>query len=215
MRLTFTLFFAAAILAPAQIVSFGVKAGIPLTPALPYFYDYGSNMLDTGRWTIGPTVELRLGRGFAFEVDALYRGYSAVNAYASPQVILPGINLVPTFSSNRQNTKVWDFPLLLKYRFTAGRVHPFVALGYTRSHESSDVNGSFTCLGTADACSASNLSPYYHNFTYKGSYNREGATAGVGVEFKYGKIKIAPEVRYTRFFQPNQSNATLMVGFTF
>jgi hypothetical protein len=35
------------------------------------------------------------------------------------------------------------------------------------------------------------------------------------VEFKYGRIKVAPEVRYTRFVTPNTNNATLMVGFTF
>lgn len=205
-------------LAPAQIVSFGVKTGEPLTSALPYS-DYGSNLLDTGRWTIGPTVELRLVHGFSLEVDALYRGYRQAGSYSFSASIADGtnlVNLIPFSSSYRQDTKVWDFPVLLKYRFTAGRVHPFVDAGYTWSHESSDQVQSLTCLGTSDACNASDLKPYFHTQTTStGSNNRGGPTAGGGVEFKYGKVKIAPELRYTRFGRPNSNNATLMVGFTF
>jgi opacity protein-like surface antigen len=219
MRLTIPLFFAAAMLAPAQIVSFGVKAGVPLSPALPHFYDYGNNLLDTGRWTVGPTVEFRLVHGFSVEVDALYRSYRDAGSYSFPATIAEGtnlVNLVPFSGSYRQNVKVWDFPVLLKYRFTAKGVHPFVNAGYTWSHESSDEVQSLTCLGTVDACNASDLKPYLNTpIASKGSNNRSGPTVGAGLEFKYGKIKIAPELRYTRFGRPNTNNATLMVGFTF
>jgi hypothetical protein len=39
----------------AQLVSFGVKAGIPATPALPGL-SYDNPYLDTGRWTVGYAV---------------------------------------------------------------------------------------------------------------------------------------------------------------
>ena len=202
-------------LAPAQIVSFGVKAGVPLNSALPNF-DFGSSMVDTGRWTLGPTVELRLVHGFSLEVDALYRGYRLVfNSVDSPFAV-GGVNFPSRLISDRQDTKIWDFPLLLKYRFTAGLVHPFLVAGYTWSHESSDEVAFSNCLGTSDVCNASNQNASLNapaNSTQ--SRNRGGPTAGIGVELKYGKVKIAPEMRYTRFGNPNGNNATLMVGFTF
>ena len=71
-KLILPLFFAVA--APAQRLSFGVKAGVPVTEANPYEHAPYS-MVDTGRWTIGPTVELRLFAGLSFEFDALYRGF--------------------------------------------------------------------------------------------------------------------------------------------
>jgi hypothetical protein len=45
--------------------------------------------------------------------------------------------------------------------------------------------------------------------------NRRGPAAGVGLEFKYGRLRIAPEVRYTRLDRPNANEVTVMAGFTF
>jgi hypothetical protein len=57
------------------------------------------------RWTGGPTIELHLPARFSLEFDALYRSH------------------------------VWDFPLLLKYRFTGGPMRPFVSGGAFYSRE--------------------------------------------------------------------------------
>jgi hypothetical protein len=45
--------------------------------------------------------------------------------------------------------------------------------------------------------------------------NRIGATVGAGLEFPLGRIKIAPEFRFTRLSHPNGNMATLLDGFTF
>jgi hypothetical protein len=45
--------------------------------------------------------------------------------------------------------------------------------------------------------------------------NRQGPAAGVGIEFKFGKVKISPEVRYTKLTRPNANEVTVLAGFTF
>src|SRR5579863_8800638 len=134
-HLILPLFFAAALAAPAQRFSFGVKAGAPVTDALPYGASPYSTV-DTGRWTVGPTAEVRLFSHLSFEADALFRGYRFQSSGGS--FILSGtspvtIQTVPV-AFFRQNTKEWDFPLLLKYRFQAGTMHPFVDAGFEFAH---------------------------------------------------------------------------------
>jgi len=222
-HLILPLFLAAALTAPAQTFSFGVKAGAPMTNALAY--DNGPySMVDTGRWTVGPTAEVRLFSHLSFEADALFRGYRFQSVGGAS--ILSGTALVPitvapvSTSFFRQNTKEWDFPLLLKYRFQAGTVHPFVDGGYEFAHASSDftnscLSGSNTCPTVGPGSSVSSVGSASSQNSYSSSVNRHGPAAGVGIEFKFGKIKISPEVRYTRLSRPNVNEVTVLAGFTF
>ena len=103
-------------------------------------------------------------------------------------------------NSYRLDAKAWDFPFLLKYRFLGGRVRPFVDAGYSLTHESFDESAS---LGTM-----------------KSSHNGSGPAGGIGVEFKYRRIRIAPEARYTHLYHSgltgsNANLLTMMVGITF
>jgi hypothetical protein len=69
--------------APAfsQLVSFGVKAGVPLTDFINAasgdtpsgFIDFASH---TNRYIVGATGELRLPFGLGIEVDVLYRHFN-------------------------------------------------------------------------------------------------------------------------------------------
>jgi len=136
-KLTFLLFFAAAIPASAQRVSFGVKAGVPVTEATPDD-NPPYTMVDTGRWTVGPTAEFRLFRGFSFEFDALYRAFRQENTVVA--VLPPGTTVISIsntafYAPSQQNAKEWDFPLLLKYRFHAGSLRPFVDGGEVFAHQ--------------------------------------------------------------------------------
>ncbi len=204
--------FLVACTAQAQFVSLGIKGGIPVTPALP---DLSSTnpYLDTGRWTVGPTVELHLVSGLSFEADALFRGYTVVNTYF----------LAPPDSSSSQTTvkssvKAWDFPLLLKYRLPVGAVRPFVDGGYSFTHESTDAFVSFECIPSPVPCvpPGTSVTTIYgtYNSEFQSSRNLNGPVAGVGVEFRHGRIKIAPEVRYTHL-NPQTNLATVLVGVTF
>ncbi|HXJ39609.1 MAG TPA: outer membrane beta-barrel protein [Bryobacteraceae bacterium] len=210
----FLLFFFMAALASAQIVSVGLKGGVPLTDASPYFS--ATSTVDTGRWTIGPTVELRLIYGFSLEADALYRGYRKQQSFVSMEFVTPGITYPATFSSFRSNTKAWDIPLLLKYRIGSRSFKPFLDAGYTWTHSTSDVTSSLNCLSSADKCAASSLSSYFQlQSQTQHSDVSSGPTAGVGLEVKRGWVRIAPEIRYTHFSNPTTNQVTLLVGFTF
>jgi hypothetical protein len=209
------LFYAAALTASAQTFSFGVKAGAPVTAALPYDSSPYS-IVDTGRWTVGPTAEVRLFGHLSFEADALFRGY---RSQSSGGFILAGTSLVslqtaPVSAFFRQNTKEWDFPLLLKYRFQAGTMHPFVNAGFEFAHASSDFT--IRCFAGPDICSAAGIgSSVTSQNRYSSSVNRQGPAAGVGMEFKFGKVKISPEVRYTQLTRPNANEVTVLAAFTF
>ena len=212
-----SLFFATVFTAPAQRFSYGVKTGVPLTSAFSEFSPY--SMVDTGRWTIGPTAEVRLFGPLSLEVDALFRGYRTQSGMAFSETISEGPSsgtiFGPVFYASRENTKEWQIPLLLKYRFHAGPVRPFVDGGVEWTRASPDLTVYTTCLGAADVCAAS--PPYIatglNKFQYVEHYRN--ALVGAGVEFKYGRLRISPEIRYGRRFTPRTNEATFLVGFTF
>ena len=97
--------------ASAQLVSIGVKGGVP-------FLDTNQGGDESRPYIVGPSVEIRLPAGFAIEVDALYRrvgntfgfNFSGIDA---------GSNVVPTtsFYIDRQRGNYWEFPFLGKYYF--------------------------------------------------------------------------------------------------
>jgi hypothetical protein len=69
------------------------------------------------------------------------------------------------------NISSWEFPILGKYRSPIPLVKPFVELGPNFRH----VGG---------------------NRTY---FSNTGLTMGVGIELRLGKLRMGPEVRYTRW----------------
>lgn len=66
----------------------------------------------------------------------------------------------------------WQFPVLARYKFSLGRTEPFLEAG-----------PSFRAAGNLNQANPS----------------RMGATAGVGMEFGWRKLRVAPRVRYTRW----------------
>jgi len=210
MRFSFLFFLAGALISSAQIISFGVKAGVPLTEPTPSYSGFGSQ-LDTGRWTVGPTIEVRLGHGLSFEADALYRGYRSFNSY-----FFSGASYPTLYSWTRTETKAWDFPFLIKYRFTAGRWRPFVDGGYSFTRETADSNSFLQCVGTSEVCNLQGVYNSVGRFVGASHSQHHGnGVVGVGVDFKLRKITIAPEIRYSRSNTPNRNQATILVGFTF
>jgi hypothetical protein len=212
---TFLLFLLTAAMAAAQIVSVGVKAGIPLTQATSGDFAAPNSMLDTGRWTIGPTIEFRLPFGFSAEADASYRGYRAQASFLD--FVPAGAGLVPAFYvASQSSTKVWDFPVLLKYHIGSRRFRPFAGGGYTFSRSTANVTNFGTCLTTAAVCQASY--PVFLEDTTNFGYTQHtgGPTGSVGVEYKYWKLRFTPEVRYTHVMSAPKANlVTIMLGVTF
>src|SRR6266566_5210391 len=95
----------------AQPISFGVKAGVPLTDFIDAANGSRTSVsTTTNRYIVGPTVELRLPAGFGIEADALYRHFR----FNSTDNLLDAILTVNT------STGAWEFPLLLKKKFMRG-----------------------------------------------------------------------------------------------
>jgi hypothetical protein len=202
--------FLVALAAPAQVVSVGVTGGVPVTPALSG-YSYDNPYLDTGRWTVGPTIEFHLVSGLSAEIGMLLRGYRIVESgLAFP------LNAAPQLYSFRRDAHDFDFPLLLKYRFLSGSRRPFVDAGYVFTHESFDDLESASILAGTGISGLSNLPV---GGPPNLSQNLHGGAIGIGEEFKYRKIRIAPELRFSYLRAPvgsaPQRVLSVLVGFSF
>jgi hypothetical protein len=181
----------------------GIKGGVPLT-------DFWSTVQSqnftfnptTNRYIIGPTVELHFPFGIGIEGDALYRHMSYTSAGA-----VQGVTAALNFNSGR-----WEFPLLLKYRFSAKVIRPFIdggiawdtLSGVSESVASSVSNGAITVV--------------HKNTT-------TGFVLGGGVDLHF-VLHIMPEIRYTHWgstqvidpttlLKSSQNQAEFLLGITF
>jgi hypothetical protein len=183
--------------ASSQLISIGVKGGVPLTdPLTTGRSGTGGAGHDVRHYVVGPTAEVHLPFGFSVEVDALYRplNYTAFSSNFSP---LPG-----DYSPVAHTGSDWQFPILAKYEFHKGIiVHPFVNGGVTYRHVS------FSNVSLGDASTA-------------------GISVGGGLVFKLLFVRLSPEFRYTRFptdvfgnnftyVHSTSNQADFLVGLTF
>ena len=171
--------------APAQSVSFGVKAGIPLTNLLaaasPAYH------AATSRYTFGPALRIGLPHRCGFEAGVLYKrleyGAGALSGSAGR----------------------WEVPLLIEYSLRQPVVRPFFGAGVSFNR----VTGATTA----------GLIELRHR-------SAKGVVAAAGVETRRGPLRIAPEIRVTRWGDRNfgvgeaplhshLTQAELLIGFRF
>jgi hypothetical protein len=166
-----------------QFLSVGVKAGVPLNDV---YVNSGQGTIPrfgiTNRFLIGPEVDLNLPFHLGAEFDVLYRHYSL----------------------DRSGANEWNFPILLKYRFTATPVvHPFVDAGPIFNH-------------------VSEIFPATSNRSVP------GVVFGAGLDLHTFFLHIKPEFRYIHWMDQNynflsrnsnlasnQNQAQILVGITF
>ncbi len=127
-------------------ISVGVKFGVPSNDAEKIADNRQS--LNTQRFTVGPTVELKRASRVSIEIDALYRNFN-FNSYRD---FGSGVAAV------KADTEAWEFPLLAKYRFASSRwiLSPFVDGGFSFNHTSTTSTSTCTgdnllCGGTANS----------------------------------------------------------------
>jgi hypothetical protein len=172
-----------------QAFSFGAKGGVPLTDA---FATAGGGPTTytsvTRRYTAGPEAEIGLPiAGLRVEVDALYQriGWDSSRA---------GTPLLNAFQSTAR-VGAWDFDALLKRRFGGAGMHPYVGAGaafrrFFTTRENYVFPGppsNFLTKQMIDEAPHKNIA---------------GLVFSAGVEFG-GTVRIAPEVRYTRWLMNN------------
>ena len=151
-----------------QAISIGLIGGGSLTDAVqtqtntPQAITSWSPHKD---WIAGAGIEVGIGSRFALEVDGMYRELHATWAFVESNGTLNSVS--------GANVVTWEFPFLAKYRFSAGKLRPFVEAG-----------------------------PEYRatgNLNFNPSHL--GMTAGFGVETRWRGLHIAPVLRYTRWRQ--------------
>lgn len=179
-RIAYLLVLVATAQCFAQQVGFGLKVGGRVSEDVPsYWADSESK-----RYVIGPMVDLKLPLGFGVEVDALYRrvGFRTGNGgfWGSYQ--------------NNYRANSWEFPMLLKYRLPIPVVKPYAEVGYAPRH----ISGSFTGVGEMVDIPTGNRTPYRTSGEWKPEVSH-GLVAGGGVELGGRHLRVAPEVRFTRW----------------
>lgn len=165
------------IMALAQPVSLGVIGGAGVTQdfqdrTLDVFPD-GTSILSYSapkRWIAGGMIELRLPLHLAVEVDGLYHELEYImSASVAANGAVRGGSPGPVVT--------WEVPVLAKYRFPSLSAispmgNPFVEVG-----------PSFRASYNLNSTSPSN----------------HGVTVGVGMEAHAWRLRIAPQIRYTRW----------------
>jgi opacity protein-like surface antigen len=189
-KLIFFFLFAAP--AFPQLISVGLKGGVPLTD--PWQVSGGGTLkpqftYGVRRYIVGPTAEVHLPLHLSFEVDALYRrtGFDAEGMY--PDSTEQEVRVQSTTAIND-----WEIPFLAKYTlgFGHGPVHPFVDAGYTYRHISTAyARETTTVIATGETTTEPAMTDFKHN--------TGGFTVGGGLQFKAGPVRLEPELRYTHW----------------
>jgi hypothetical protein len=183
----------------AQSLLLGFKAGIPMTQyfdtrsaaSLSSSADYSAA---TRRYTAGVSAEWRSETVLGIEADVLYKrmGYvGIIHTIDSSR----GISTTAAFDIKGDS---WDFPILLKYRFRR-KLHPYASGGgvvryvgpvQARGEETAqDLVAGTTTRTPIDTADPFDLRKRFY----------PGVSAGSGVELRRGRLRLLPELRYTRW----------------
>jgi len=199
--------------ASAQLLSFGVKGGVPITDQIKYRAD------ESRPYIIGPSVEVRLPGHFAVEASALYQrlGSSSSFNFNQRSIFFNGGGPLQSSTNNtRERANSWEFPLLGKYYFRSHRDkwQPYVGTGYAFQIAHYDVDSH-----TVNTDSSGTVSAFASHYEYNRGLNI-GATAAAGVRFRAGRFAVLPEFRYTRWggkddFQIPRNDVKFLMGINF
>lgn len=194
----------------AQTISYGAKLGAPVNdPTQSSLFSTNS----PSRWMGGPFVELHLPKRLSVEFSALFR--SSQENESRPFRL--GDAQSSYLASSVDKVKTWDFPLLLKYRFTEGAFRPFVGAGAAWSHRRSEFQTFYSCLGPQGSCRPAEYPTEIFGGFQKSTLTRFGPAASAGLDIQTKFLTISPEVRWNRSFSggPTRNLFSVMVGFSF
>jgi len=178
--------------ARGQAVLVGVKGAVPLLEPTLYNTD------ESRPYNVGPSVEVRLPKGFAIEADALYQrvGQSGNYSFAGQFAIQAGVSgpFVTGVVFNRTRGNSWEFPMLGKryFRRSASGWQPFVSLGPSLRTTGFQTDSNGVTIESGQSLTSTDHFKYRSNLGI-------GAAAAVGVRLRKGRIAFLPEFRYTRW----------------
>ncbi len=179
----FALFLISLIPVFGQAVTVGATGGVPVTDTFDTGGIHaGASSAQTIRYNVGPSVDFRLFGPVRAEIDALYQPFS-FRTFNEADVI-------PTYSHTTGS--LWQFPALIKVRIPTPVLKPFVDAGPSVELATNVVESSYN-LGFPSQIATQ----------HPGPNAVAGFTAGGGFEFHLYRLVLAPELRYTHWFDQN------------
>ena len=170
--------------ASGQRLYWGLIGGTGLTPDFPRYDGSGSadafgnpayhfeHLPGSRSFILGGLLEVQLTGNLAIEANVLHRPLRAISVDTVFPASGPSVTTTRTFVE----ANTWEFPVMLKWnlpsRLARGRVRPFLE------------------GGPAFRTSQNDLSVLPSQY---------GMTAGVGAAIRFGRLRLAPTVRYTRW----------------
>ena len=179
----FSLLFLCAGILSAQLFSVGVKGGVRLTGDLDTYWATS----ESKRYTVGPMVTAGLPVGFRLEFDALYRrvGFRSANS----DIYFGGSY------TERDRGNSWEFPIVVRRALWRGI---YAGIGYAPRV----INGS-KHFDSFFVTSINPLITTHSESNLPGSWDTtHGVVGTVGIAKRVGPLRIAPEIRYTRWNSP-------------
>src|SRR5262249_32857783 len=164
----------------AQVVSFGIKTGVPLSQLLQT--DRVGVQALTRHYVVGPAIDVRLPGNFGLEVGVMYKQLDQQSA----NVFLVGFTCLtcedgPYAVHQSQSVsrvgRSWEFPVAIQYHFSApAMLRPYVEGGHSYNH----LNGIYLNPTFIPYYSRAPL-PQLVSAPYATNMNRSGFLAGAGV----------------------------------
>jgi hypothetical protein len=164
-----------------RLVSIGIIGGGSLTDAFSSDTAMG---VDTFAHDFSPSKDYIVGPTIELHLP-LNISVEFDSLYRPLNLTITNMIFPSTLFTTSGTVNSWEFPLLAKYRLPMHPVKPFLEAGpsFRRLQQSA---GASCCL------------------------SRAGFTAGGGVEFRLGPIKIAPEIRYTRWGSDSNLSSSIL-----
>ena len=165
----------------AQTIQFGARGGMPVGSLLTANQPLEAS---TERYVAGPAAEIGLPYGLAAGADFLL------------QAATIGITASPSPATVHR----WELPVLLTYHVSGLPMRPFIRAGLSFNHVLDVGNATrcwrgpfgeqFYCLGAVQVA----------ELRHRGTY---GPVVAGGFQFRFKRIRIEPEVRFTRWIDRN------------
>lgn len=203
-----------------QSVELGVIGGVPATEAYetgtgldPHFCNYADASSATRRYTVGPEFRISLPLGFGAAAGALYKrlGYDDYSEEAC----------LGFYTRSIENS--WEFPVMATHRLPRRLPgSPYVAAGPSFR---TTTNVSLTGYETYPGGYTPNVNPSTSPIALVDRRSKVGFAVGLGGEAKAGRLRIRPELRYTRWaastnqlgasnvLQSNQNQVEFLLSF--
>jgi hypothetical protein len=196
------------VMSQAQLLTFGVKGGMPAQTPL------GSTD-DRMPFVLGPTVTVRLFSQLSLESGVTFTRMGQNNSSSVFQY--PANTFTQTFSSERGLSV--EVPVLAKLYALPERHtwRPFVVIGPTIRHTHVDNQYQASILSGTSIVTVASSSFFSSNR----SRTKVDPVAGVGVDLKAGRFHMEPEVRYSFWrvgqdiYPVRKNQVDFLMGFRF